>query len=305
MCEISIIVPVYNKEEYLRCCIDSILTQTFTDFELLLIDDGSTDKSGLICDEYALKDSRVRVFHKENGGVISARKVGCMNAASNYIYFSDADDYINKDAIATIINEIDDEIDIILFGQTLNGIFSSEEYVTGLLTRTIRWSNCGNLYKKYLFDESTFETSRYFNVGEDFLTALRIAGNLRRKVLVKNIHNYNYRMVSNSAMATYNRTLEYEEAMIGEVNRIVKAYNNTQKPLFEYNIMMLGGLIGLGLLTTFEKNWIIDIINESRFVDLTYRQSIIIKSTSSIYWRKMLTIERSLKEFIRRLLGRR
>ena len=68
---ISIIVPVYNVEKYLRYCIDSILSQTFTDFELLLIDDGSKDKSGKICDEYAKKDNRIKVFHKENGGVSS------------------------------------------------------------------------------------------------------------------------------------------------------------------------------------------------------------------------------------------
>ena len=74
--KVSIIVPVYNVEKYLQRCIESILTQTETDFELLLIDDGSKDKSGLICDEYAQKDIRVNVIHKENGGVSSARNLG-------------------------------------------------------------------------------------------------------------------------------------------------------------------------------------------------------------------------------------
>ena len=74
--KVSIIVPVYNVEKYLQRCIESILTQTETDFELLLIDDGSKDKSGLICDEYAQKDERVNVIHKENGGVSSARNLG-------------------------------------------------------------------------------------------------------------------------------------------------------------------------------------------------------------------------------------
>lgn len=92
---ISVIIPVYNAEKYLRRCIDSVLSQTFTDFELLLIDDGSKDKSGAICDEYAAKDSRVRVFHKENGGVSSARNMGLDNACGNYIAFVDADDWID------------------------------------------------------------------------------------------------------------------------------------------------------------------------------------------------------------------
>ena len=90
--KISVIVPVYNVEMFLRRCIDSILAQTFTDFELLLIDDGSKDKSGEICDEYATKDVRIRVFHKQNGGVSSARNVGLNHAIGEYICFCDADD---------------------------------------------------------------------------------------------------------------------------------------------------------------------------------------------------------------------
>ena len=91
---ISVIVPVYNVENVLHYCIDSILNQTYKDFELILVDDGSTDKSGKICDKYADKDSRIRVFHKENGGVSSARNVGIDNANGEYICFVDSDDYV-------------------------------------------------------------------------------------------------------------------------------------------------------------------------------------------------------------------
>ncbi len=94
MPEISIIVPVYNVENYIRRCIDSLLAQTFTDIEILLIDDGSKDTSGAICDEYALIDGRIRVIHKTNGGVSSARNVGLDNAAGTYIMFCDPDDYV-------------------------------------------------------------------------------------------------------------------------------------------------------------------------------------------------------------------
>lgn len=92
--KISVIVPVYNSEKYLHKCIDSILGQTYTNFELLLINDGSTDRSGEICDEYAVNDERVRVFHKENGGVSSARNVGIDNAKGKYICFIDSDDWV-------------------------------------------------------------------------------------------------------------------------------------------------------------------------------------------------------------------
>ena len=92
--KISVIVPVYNAEKYLHRCIDSILSQTFTDFELLLINDGSKDSSGAICDEYAAKDNRVRVFHKENGGASSARNLGLDNAKGEWIAFVDSDDLL-------------------------------------------------------------------------------------------------------------------------------------------------------------------------------------------------------------------
>lgn len=95
--KISIIVPVYNVEKYLRECIDSVLAQTFTDFELLLIDDGSTDSSGVICDEYSHTDPRVKVHHKKNGGLSSARNAGIGLAKGKYIIFLDSDDFWTGD----------------------------------------------------------------------------------------------------------------------------------------------------------------------------------------------------------------
>ena len=102
--KISVIVPVYNVEQYLPRCIDSILTQTFTDFEVLLIDDGSTDSSGKICDEYAEKDERIRVFHKENGGVSSARNLGLDNAIGEWICFSDSDDTMRNNYLQVMLS---------------------------------------------------------------------------------------------------------------------------------------------------------------------------------------------------------
>lgn len=106
MPEISIIVPVYNVEKYIRKCIESILNQTFSDFELILVDDGSTDNSGKICDEYKLKDDRVIVIHKENSGVSSARNVGIDNANGKFLGFVDGDDYIEKDMYETLYKDI-------------------------------------------------------------------------------------------------------------------------------------------------------------------------------------------------------
>ena len=100
---VTIIVPIYNAEKYLHKCIESILAQTYTDFELLLINDGSKDNSGAICEEYATKDSRVRVFHKENGGASAARNCGLDNAIGEYICFIDADDWVDEDYIEKLL----------------------------------------------------------------------------------------------------------------------------------------------------------------------------------------------------------
>ena len=102
---VDIIVTVYNVEKYLRECIDSILNQSYKKIELILVDDGSTDNSGAICDEYALKDHRIKVIHKENGGLVSAWISGIENSSNNWIVFSDADDWIETNHVKCLVEE--------------------------------------------------------------------------------------------------------------------------------------------------------------------------------------------------------
>lgn len=96
---VSVIVPAYNIEGYIGECIESIIAQTYCDWELILVDDGATDRTGEICDEYAKKDDRIRVLHKENGGLVSARKSGLKEATGEYIFYVDGDDWITPDAL--------------------------------------------------------------------------------------------------------------------------------------------------------------------------------------------------------------
>ena len=111
---ISVIVPVYNVEDYLRKCIDSLIDQTLKDIEIILVDDGSTDKSGNICDEYVLKDNRVKVVHKENGGLSDARNTGIDIARGKYISFIDSDDWIEIQMLERLYNlAIANEADIV------------------------------------------------------------------------------------------------------------------------------------------------------------------------------------------------
>ncbi|MFR2551722.1 MAG: glycosyltransferase [Clostridioides difficile] len=106
MPKISIIVPVYNVEKYLEKCVRSILAQTFTDFELILVDDGSLDSSGAMCDQFAEQDQRVKVIHKENGGLSDARNAGIELATGEYLGFVDSDDYIADDMYELLYTNI-------------------------------------------------------------------------------------------------------------------------------------------------------------------------------------------------------
>ena len=180
---ISIIVPVYNIEDYLPRCIESVLNQTYSNLELILVDDGSKDKSGEICDEYCKKDERIRVIHKENGGSSSARNAGINVAKGKYLGFVDSDDYIEKDmyermveAIAStgcnIIQVARDEKDE--DGNRLPDIcempetqiqYSSEEFMRELLLHKGDCSFCTKLLKRDLFNENKFPTGV---LNEDF-----------------------------------------------------------------------------------------------------------------------------------------
>lgn len=118
---VSVIIPVYNADAFLDRCLDSVLTQTYYELEIILIDDGSNDRSAEICDDYALKDERVHVIHKENSGVSSTRNVGIDNADGNYILFIDADDYIEKNMIAEMLSCAEkNSSDIVMCGYSID-----------------------------------------------------------------------------------------------------------------------------------------------------------------------------------------
>ncbi|MBR4293053.1 MAG: glycosyltransferase family 2 protein [Clostridia bacterium] len=121
----SVIVPIYNVEKYLRRCIDSVLAQSFTDYELILVDDGSPDNCPSICDEYAKNDPRIKVIHKKNGGLVSARQAGIKIAVGDYVFHLDGDDALCEDALFIaheIINEMHPDIVSFSYRRSINGI---------------------------------------------------------------------------------------------------------------------------------------------------------------------------------------
>ena len=179
---LSIIVPIYNAEKYLHRCVDSLLAQTYSDIEVLLINDGSSDSSGAICDEYAQKDSRVRVFHKENSGVSNSRNLGIDKALGSWITFVDADDWFDVNTIATC-KEYLTAYDLVRFSSSfvydchclkvreidIEDFTSVDEFFTALISRRTLIQVWGGFYRTDIIKQNKL----YFDVelknGEDWL----------------------------------------------------------------------------------------------------------------------------------------
>lgn len=189
---ISIIVPVYKAELYLHKCVDSILSQTFSDFELLLIDDGSPDSSGKICDDYEANDPRIRVIHKENGGASSARNVGLGNAMGEWVCFVDSDDWIEHNCLEVIHRyAVEDELDCIQFSYKRidkNGIVvlteAGETSVMNLKDYIDAGVFCfragGTLLKKNVIDSVNLRFKEGLKLAEDQLFMLTAIAHCRR-----------------------------------------------------------------------------------------------------------------------------
>lgn len=220
---VSIIVPICNTKKYLPACIDSILAQSFTDFELLLIDDGSTDKSSKICNEYAQKDSRIRVFHKENGGVSSARNIGLENAHGEWVCFVDSDDTIEIDALSSYIQSTKQNIDLILSlynvvdetGTVLSGYCATDSncelplpdflkmlYVSRGTYQGYIWNK---MFRLSVIKEHTLRFNEQIFFNEDRLFTTQYACASKKPVRFMNHLTYRYLMHSNSAMASLKR----------------------------------------------------------------------------------------------------
>lgn len=210
--KVSVIIPVYNAEKYLRRCVDSILAQTFTDFELLLVDDGSKDASGAICDEYADRDNRVRVFHKENGGVSSARNLGLDNARGEWVTFCDADDEVTGTYLEDMIqNETPSSLIFSLYsnkGDSIRhlppGIYENESMVNYVIDNKV-FNLSGpyaKLYRTDIVKERNITFPVGINMGEDGIFIAKYL-NVVERLIVIDSSNYIVNTTQGSISSNY------------------------------------------------------------------------------------------------------
>lgn len=206
MSKISIIVPIYNVEKYLAECVDSILKQSYPDFELILVDDGSTDSSGSMCEEYSKKDSRIRVLHKENGGLSDARNYGLDSMEGEYVIFIDSDDVVAEDYVKTLNDMIEkNNADLSSVGssQFYDGdelpvptteeahVIDKKEALKSLLIKQhFGVSACAKMYKKELFDDIRFPKGYLY---EDLYTTPYVVQKCA-KIVYSDGYQYYYRI---------------------------------------------------------------------------------------------------------------
>lgn len=214
---ISIIIPIYNVEKYLPKCIESILNQSLKEIELILVDDGSLDNSGNICDQYAKLDSRIKVIHKANGGVSSARNIGVKASSGQYIGFVDPDDYIDKDMYSKLYElciKSKSDIAICKLGREINGnIINKNDKETELELSNLegmrelfkgelyRFSLCNKLFKRKCFEGVIFPDGR---IHEDLSTTYKLFASSNRSIYTSYM-GYIYVKRENSILtSTYN-----------------------------------------------------------------------------------------------------
>ncbi len=207
--DISVIVPVYQVEPYLRTCLDSLIGQTKKEIEIIVIDDGSPDQCGLICDEYAAKDERVRVIHQENRGLSSARNAGLDAAYGDWIMFTDSDDWVQPDFCETayrLATEHDTDLAIFSYERWKNGKVipvKMPKEAEGLKTLreacSLLYSASGNYCWNKIFRHELFENIRFpeEHVYEDIGTTYRLILETSR-IWYSSVKLYNYRYRSDS-----------------------------------------------------------------------------------------------------------
>lgn len=221
---ISVILPVYNVEKYLGDCLDSLLRQTYRDIELIIIDDGSTDGSGKICDAFATRYERIRVFHKKNEGVSAARNKGIEEARGEWIYFCDSDDTVSEDCIELLASKVSGDVDLVEAG--FNEIISendvrvsnftdktvsmdAEEYISlfykpsSLIANSYHGFPFTKLYNRNTIVKNNLRFNQEIRFKEDCLFTTEYCCRMTGKVVITNGIIYNYYHRPNSATSKH------------------------------------------------------------------------------------------------------
>ena len=269
MPKVSVIIPVYQAEKYLKSCIDSILRQSFSDFELILIDDGSKDQSGAICDDYAQMDSRVKVIHQTNAGVSAARNAGLEICCGEYITFVDADDTIDSGFLELAVNALaNSAADIFLSGLCMEtwengeidssvryGVGENQNWTVRELLENLEVSYpqicicgpCCKLYKNEIIQKNTVRFTEALKYGEDTYFNLDYFSHCEHIVFSREIFYHYRRENAESLFSCFHKdTYEVHRMVYGKMRLLMQILgcSNASMHRFEalYFAMLMGGV---------------------------------------------------------------
>lgn len=312
---ISVIVPVYNVAEFLPRTINSILAQTYKNFELILVDDGSPDNSGQICDKYAAKDNRIRVYHTPNAGAGAARIYGVGKAIGHWIMFIDSDDTIPETTLANLIEFCTKGYDIIIGTINLNnktiykhkksGILNQDEYIEALLLGETSVGPVAKLYKKELFINS-ITIPKHITNNEDLLMLISIAIKVKRIFISNDIICYNYLYREGSASKSRGMATESWLDLFDIIEKIlVEKLDNPKihNAFINYRLRLLYIVATIkGYIVNSSSKKVRKIINECQEKELSTDELKMLKTIQSISRQKRLYRYNSFISFIRKIV---
>lgn len=302
--KISVIVPVYNAGQYLEQCIQSILDQTFTDFELILVDDGSTDGSLLSCNRLALNDKRISVLHQKNNGAMSARKKGLEHSKGEYICFVDADDLLIENTLKILISNMNNDIDVVVSEASFNGIVTQEIFLKGLLKCEFPVTLWGKLFKRnILFESEAMNIDKIFDIGEDYLSNIKIALHTHNVYCFSDCV-YIYRDNQSSIMHNRTYSLDYEEKFVFEVKKLIfEKLNELEDAWYQFRFRTLEGMVTNNVKFTYSIPWIKQLVEEKTNCSLS-RRAKLIRLTHNWYICRLIFLLLDKRVFLKKIFAR-
>lgn len=308
--KVSIVIPAYNSSKYIGRCMESILEQTYKDYEVIIIDDGSSDDTLRVCNRIAEKDERISVLHTENYGAGAARKTGVSMAKGEWVMFVDSDDTVTVNGLFLLLSFVDESVDVVcgafvkdgmIFGHKQEGLLSNVTYIETLLVGGTTEGPVCKLFRRSVFEDLPWMTTGAITINEDLLMLVAIATKSKGIYLSSDVICYNYITRKGSAST---RPMKFSSwvNLFEEIENLIapfREHDSIEKAFIYYRLKRLDWHIHYSR-EQFDTNnpYIIQLINDCENLDLDKKNSQIVKNLRSkskrrlIYWIQKMKLYR-------------
>jgi len=305
---VSIVIPVWNTFNYLRPCIKSILEQDYQDFEVILVDDGSTDGSSSLCDVLSAEDNRIKAIHQENCGAGAARKNGVAVSNGKWIMFVDSDDTVTKYGLTFLI-KIASDYEIVsgginingrLFAHKKDGIYDPADYIEALLLSDTTDGPCGKLIRRNLFYDIDWDVPKEISQNEDMLMLVSLASQAKDIYLTSDIICYNYllregtassrKMSEKNWIKLFSLIEKIIHPFLNKDNHVDRAFLIYRLKRLYYGILLKGTLV-------INKRYIHRLSSECSYLEVDVRYLKMMRILNSAIYQRMVLIRRTVSRY--------